>query len=160
VTYRGRLIRPFLAEIARLDTAMTEADGGYDPVWKTTRVTYTNGIRDTGQRYLEPIRVRAQVEVVTQDQQQQSPSGNIPDAMMRLVVHMSELEQRSLLDPDGLPMIRANDKLVAIYRLTGVLEERYAQPLYCTAVERPAFGIGGRRNLAVFTFEDRPQGAR
>jgi hypothetical protein len=160
VSYRGRLLRPFLAEFERLDTDATESANGYDPIWKTPRVSYLDGTRATGQQYLAAIRVRAQVEVVTQEQLQQAPGGNIPDSMMRLVVHISELEQRSLIDADGMPMIRVNDRLIAIYTLGGVLEERYAKPLYITSVDRPAFGIGGRRNLAVFTAEDRPQGAR
>ncbi len=161
MSYRGRLLRPLLVELEQLDTEATHAAGGYDPIWKTPATSYDDaGVRTTGQRYLPAIRVRAQVEAGSTAAQQQSPAGNLPDARLQLVIHMSELETRGLLDDNGLPKLRPNDRFLAIYTLAGDLVERYPEPLYITDVQSAGMGLGGRRNLCVLVIEDRPQGTR
>jgi hypothetical protein len=69
---RGRLINPFLAEIAQLDTVATAADpdaagpavSGYDPDFKETLVLGTpGGERVDARKEKVPIRVPCQVQV-------------------------------------------------------------------------------------------------
>lgn len=156
--YRGRLIRPFLAELAQLDTEATAAAGGYDAAWRTTKVKYEDGQRVPAQRYKPPIHVVAQVEDSSHRAQQQAASGNIPASRYTLVLHFSELERRELLDPKGEPRIRTNDTFGAIFTLGGGFVQRFDPPLFITEVRPSGFGLGGRRNLLLLTCADRPQG--
>lgn len=157
---RGRLLFPLLAELAQLDTHATELADGYDPVWRTVKTTYQNGERVRGQVYKTPtLRVRCQVEPAQEAAQQRAPAGNVPDSRMVLVFHFADLERAGLIDPDGHALLRVDDKLVAMHTTAGVLVKRLAPSLFATEVQDGGLGLGGRRNLAMVTFEDRPQGA-
>lgn len=161
MSYRGRLINPFLAELEQIDTAATQAAAGYDPVMKTVKTNYTGGVREKAVRYKEPIRLRAQVEMQTHRTQQQAPAGNAPASRYQLVLHFRDLEAASLLDPNGEPLLRVNDRLRGIYTLdSATLVQVFDPPLFAVAVETTGFGIGRRRNLCIFTFEDRAQAVR
>jgi hypothetical protein len=160
VSYRGRLLNPFLVELEQLDTATTEDDAGYDPVWRTVKVSYPEGVRTKGAAYQPPIRVRAQVEVQTHRSQQQSASGNVPNTGYLFVLHFRELEARGLLDPKGEPTLRVNDRVVGVYTLAGDLVQLYDPPLYLTEVQTTGFGIGRRRNLCILSAKERAQGVR
>jgi hypothetical protein len=82
---RGRLINPFLAELARLDTAATAADpdgagpltSGYDPDFKETVVLPAAG---SARREQPPIRLQCQVEIGTFEALQQLASGASPNS--------------------------------------------------------------------------------
>lgn len=157
---RGRLIRPFLVEIEQLDTAQTQAAGGYDPVMRTVRTEYgPDGQRVKGARYKAPIRLEAQIEDRTHRMQQQTPSGNLPRSNYVLVSHFTELEQRGFLTDKGEPTIKVNDRLIAIYDVAEQLVQTFEPKLYMTEARTSGFGIGSARNLFIMTFADRPQGA-
>jgi len=161
VSYRGRLIQPFLVSIERIDTAATEAADGYDPVFKTVKPQYdADGKLVTPVRYLPAVQVRAQVEHSSSKAQQQTSTGDAPRSRYQLVIHFLELERRGLLDESKNPMFRVNDRFTAIHRLSGELEQAIDPPLAVTEVQTSAFGIGGRRNLCVLVVEDRPRGVR
>ncbi len=148
---RGRLIIPFLADIARLDTAATATAGGYDDVFRSTKARTEMAL----------IRLHCQVEPSSDEAQKQSGGGNLPDTRTVLVFHMSELERLGLIDlTTGAPLLRVNDRLDAIYDRRGVLARKFLNPpgMYCTESQPREYGLGSRVNLLQMTFAPRTQG--
>jgi hypothetical protein len=165
---RGRLINPFLAEIAQLDTAATATDPdgpgplttGYDPDFKETVVLPASG---DARREKPPLRVLCQVEVGTFEALQQLATGNSPNSKVTLVFHFRDLERMGLVDPaTGDALVRVNDRLAAIRDLGGNLVQAIRTPpgLYATEVQPQSFGLGLCRNLLLVTFEERELGVR
>ncbi len=168
---RGRLINPFLAEIARLDTAATAADpdgpgpltSGYDPDFKETVVLPVARGGLDARREQPPICIPCQVEVGTFEALQQLAGGNSPDSKVTLVFHFRDLERMGLVDPaTGDALLRVNDRLVAIRDLGSNLVQAIRTPpgLYATEVQPQSFGLGLCRNLLLVTFEERELGVR
>jgi len=168
---RGRLINPFLAEIARLDTVATAADpdgagplvSGYDPDFKETIVLEEAGVRRDARDEMPPIRVPCQVEVGAFEALQQIAAGNSPSSQVTLVFHFRELEHMGLVDPGtGDALLRVNDRLVAIRDMVGNLVQAVrARPgLYAIEVQPQSFGLGRARNLLIVRWEERDLGAR
>jgi hypothetical protein len=150
---RGRLIIPFLAELAQLDTDATRQAGGYDDIWRTEL--------PGGRREKALIRIPCQVEVSAHNQQTQGPSGNLPNARFMLVFHFKDLERLALVDTvTGDALIRVNDRLNAIFDKSGALTQSFPNPpgLYCTEAQPREYGLGSKRNLFLTTWDDRPQG--
>lgn len=161
--HRGKLICPMTVEIARLDTKATEDASGYDADFKTVKVTYPAGIRTSARKELPTIRLNAQVEMGSWQKQNQLQGGNQPDSRLTLVFHFTELEALGLVDAaTGDALIRVNDRLVAVYDKAGTRLEQYVKKstggLYATEVQPGGIGLGGRRNLLVVTWDERPQG--
>ena len=169
---RGRLINPFLAELARLDTVATAADpdgagpltGGYDPDFKeTVLVPATDERGADARKEMPPIRIPCQVEVGVFEALQQLASGSSPNSKVTLVFHFRDLERMGLVDPgSGDALLRVNDRLVAIHDVAGNLVQAIRTPpgLYATEVQPQSFGLGLSRNLLLATFEERELGVR
>jgi hypothetical protein len=169
---RGRLINPFLAEIAQLDTVATAADpdgpgplaSGYDPDFKETVVLATSGAqRLDARKEKAPIRVPCQVEVGAFEVLEQLAAGTSPSSRVVLVFHFRDLERMGLVDAEsGEARLRMNDRLVAIHDIRGALLQRVRTPpgLYATEVQPQSFGLGLSRNLLLVTFEERELGVR
>jgi hypothetical protein len=168
---RGRLIDPFLAELAQLDTAATATDpdgagpllSGYDPDFKETAVLEHAGVRRDARRERPPIVVPCQVEIGAFETLRQLASGNSPDSRVTLVFHFRDLERLGLVDPaTGDALLRVNDRLVAMRDLAGDLVQAVRTPpgLYATEVQPQSFGLGRSRNLLLVTFDERELGVR
>jgi len=168
---RGRLINPFLAELAQLDTEQTAADpdgagpltSGYDPDFKETVIVPLGTGGADARKEKPPIRVPCQVEVGAFEALQQLTAGNSPNSRLTLVFHFQDLERLGLVDePSGDALIRVNDRLVAIRSMTGALVQAIRTPpgLYATEVQPQSFGLALARNLLVVTFEERELGVR
>lgn len=168
---RGRLINPFLAEIARLDTAAIAADpdgagplaSGYDPDFKETIVLEDGGARRGARREMPAILVPCQVEVGTFEALQQLAAGNSPNSQIVLVFHFRDLQRMGLVEPaSGDALLRVNDRLIAIRDLRGNLVQavRDRPGLYATEVQPQSFGLGRSRNLLLVTFQERELGVR
>jgi len=172
---RGKLINPFLAELARLDTAATAADpdgagaldSGYDDDFREVVRVSDGGVTEAGvsaRKEKTSILVPCQVETEDAfDQMRMFASGNIPQFQIALCFHFRDLEEMGLVDSvTGLPLIRVNDRLVAIRKCpSGDLIQTVPDPpgLYATEPQPRSFGLsGGERNLLLVTFEDREQG--
>jgi hypothetical protein len=143
---------PLTVDVARLDTE-SEA---FDPIFKTR----TPGVARVE---LPPIRLHAQIEMGRWQAMNQTQAGNIPDSRLTLVFHFDELEAKGLVDPDtGNALLRVNDRLVALYDRTGAIIEQSvglrSGGLFATEVQPAGLGLGGRRNLLVTVWDDRPQG--
>lgn len=169
---RGRLINPFLAEIAQLDTVATDADpdgpgpltSGYDDDFKET-VAYSAGAQPrVDARQEKPLlRIPCQVEVSTLETLEQLGAGASPHSRLTLVFHFEHLEQVGLVDPvTGTARLRVNDRLVAIYSCDSELVHSVRTPpgLYAIEVQPQSFGLGLSRNLLVVTFQERAVAAR
>ncbi len=169
---RGRLINPFLAELAQLDTVATAADpdgagplaSGYDPDFKeTVLVPAGPGSGVDARKEKPPLRVPCQVEVGAFEALQQLATGTSPNSRVTLVFHFQDLERMGLVDlASGDALLRVNDRLVAIHDLAGNLVQRVRTPpgLYATEVQPQSFGLGLARNLLLVTFDERELGPR
>lgn len=169
---RGRLIFPFAASIARLDTVGSAADpdaggplaSGYDADFREPIVRNVSGVRTTGRKELTPISVPCQIEPEKLEELRLFGQGNSPAMRITLILHYRHLEQNALIDAaTGDPLLRLGDRLASINDLrTGALVQAIKNPpgLYATMVEPIAYGIGRRRNLLMIEFADREQGNR
>lgn len=166
---RGRLIRPFLVTIARLDTAATEADpdgagaleSGYDDEFREPVMVPPSdpesSARGTMNRVETTVQLRAQIEDEDFEDLRMLATGNSPDSLVRCVFHFKELEAEGLVGDDGVPLLNVNDRLAAIHDKWGNLVMTIPENpgLYCTQSQPRAYGLGHKRNLLLMTFEER-----
>jgi hypothetical protein len=165
---RGRLINPFLAELAQLDTVATAADpdgagpltSGYDSDFKETVLVPDGGWRGHDARREKPlVRIPCQVEVQSFGELQEMLTGMSPRSHLVLVFHFEDLEQMSLVDSSsGDAFLRVDDRLVAIRDYhTGEIVQAVRTPpgLYITEVQPQSFGLGLKRNLLFAVFNER-----
>jgi len=170
---RGRLIFPFLCEIAQLDTAATAADpdgagpltSGYDPDFRSpVKVLAAPGDQVGADSRVETavVTVRAQIEPQQFETLEMMLSGESPDSKMGLILHYKDLEAAGLVGVDGVPLIRKRDRLVRILTTAGVLVETIPNPpgLFVTQVQSRGFGHGTERNLLLLVLEERDQSIR
>lgn len=170
---RGRLIFPFLAEIAPIDTAaMAEDPDGAGPLTTGYDLDYREPVKlpsatgegggVTNRQEKATFRIPVQVEPQTFDQLAMLAAGNSPNARFQLVAHFRDLENAGLVDSSGIASIRINDRLAAIYTMQEVLvQDLTASPLYVTEVRPIGFGLDAghsQRNLLLLVLEDRETG--
>jgi len=160
---RGRLINPFLATIARLDTASTAAAAsgvGFDEDFLEPKLVAPQSGSGRGTSTRQEITTVLPCQVVPEKEEEQrvSPSGATPQTRIRLLFHMRDLERASLVDAHGMPLLRVNDRLVDLReRHTGALVQEFptGRELYATEIRSRGYGIGRKRNLVQATFEVR-----
>jgi hypothetical protein len=171
--YRGRLIWPFVARIARLDLEGTAADpdgagaleSGFDDVYREPVQVPDGTQTGTDARLeLEAIDLRCQVEDQAWETLRMLRTGNATRLEVVLVFHFSQLEELGLVDAttgDALAP-RVGDRLVAIHRYPGgELVQAVPTPpgLFCEEAQPRSYGLsGGARNLLVCTFRERTRG--
>jgi len=174
---RGRLINPFKARIARLDTVTTAADpdgageleSGYDPDFKeTVYVPNPNGGAGiTARTEHAPILIPCQVEVGTYDVQAMGAGGNDPDGRIVLVYHFELLELMGLVHaPTGQALLRPNDRLLSIHRYDDESLIQSFEPAdapvggyFCVEAQPQSFGLsGGYRNLLLCSYVNKDRG--
>lgn len=162
---RGRLIFPFVIVIARVDPVAIEAAGpggfdGFDDDFNEPALEASGPIR----RELAEIKLEAQIEPGTFVELRRLLQGFAPKAEMTMTVHFSELEDLALVGADGLPLLRAGDRIDRIEDMDAVTVLSFPSPpgLYIDTMTPDSFGLLGSRraNLAIFALTDRPQGAR
>lgn len=170
MTYRGRLIFPFTADLRQIDTgAMAEdPDGpgpltsGYDPDFREPIVIPEAGkqIGASARVEKDPLLLPCQVEPVNADALRQLFAGNVPNTSVILIFHFEDLESGGLVDPDGNAMIRIGDRLDGLYDQGGTKVQGFAYPpgVFVTEARPIGIGIGLHRNLLAVAFEDREQG--
>lgn len=160
---RGFLICKFLAEWARLDSSGTRSAGGYDDDFLEINKTDTDGdgIGESNRVDHSLVRIPCQIEsgpFMSEDDPH--VLGPNPVIQRQLVHHFKDLERMSLVDSDGIALIKPGDQLVAIYDLYGTLVERIPDPpgLYVIEAEPRGWGISLRRpkrNLLLVKCGDR-----
>lgn len=170
---RGRLINPFLAEIARLDQMATAADpdgagpktSGYDDIYRETATLPSSDLVGTDARREFPlVRIPAQFHTGPTPGQllalKATVTGNVASAAVQVLMHFEDLEQLGLVDVDTFTaLIKVGDRLNAIYEMDGTLVQEIPTPpgLYCVQA-LPIFGLGRKRNLLEVSFESRDTG--
>lgn len=167
---RGRLIFPFLVDIARLDTAATAADpddagpltSGYDDDFREpAMVAPASSSADAELNRKEVVTTfKAQIGQDQNEALQMMVTGLSPSNRMTLVFHYRDLERAGMVSlTTGRPVLRApGDRLHAIRNIrTGALITEFPpRPgLYATEVKDSGFGLGTNRNLCIVTFEER-----
>jgi hypothetical protein len=174
MTYLVPLIFPMQVDIARLDTAATAEDpdgagplvAGYDDDFREPVIVRpadpTSSERGEVRRVESTVRLLAQFEDDTFDALEMFATGRSPRALVRLVLHYSQLEAEGLLDAALVPILRVNDRLAAVYKPDGSLVWTIpAKPgLYCTEAQPRSLGLGGERSLFLMTFESRELATR
>ncbi len=169
----GRLINPFLAEMARLDIAATAADpdaagpltSSYDEDYRETRIRPTTNRVGEGMRVEFPlVRIPAQFHAGPSPGQllalKPTVTGNVASASVVVLMHFDDLTQLGLIDSDTqTATIKVGDRLHAVYRMDGTLVQLIPTPpgLYVTMAV-PIFGLGAQRNLLEVTLESRDTG--
>lgn len=156
---RVGLIRPLIVEIAQLDTAAIRAAGDYDDDFKTTRPAHVGTSRTDGRREKTPIRLRCQVEQARGADARSTPTGTVLDSMISLVLDARDLARLGLLDADGQPTIRREDRIVALYTGAGVPIRQMAPPVFVKEVLPAGHGLGATENLWIIRCEDRSKAA-
>ncbi len=170
----GRLIYPFLIELAPLDTLATQADpdgagpltSGYDDDFREP-VMVSQGVADqtgTSARVEgTPIQVKAQIVPDQFEQLQAMISGQSPESnAFRVILHYKDLAALGLVDASGKPTINKSDRLTRILDLKGNLVETIPDPpgLYVHQIMSRGWGLGGSnpsRNLLFVDFQERAQ---
>jgi hypothetical protein len=170
---RGRLIFPFLVDLARIDTEATAADpdasglltSGYDGDFREpVAVPLPDSSAIAAPRRVETIvQLKAQIETEEQERLQMMLTGRSPNGRLALVFHYKDLEAAGMVTGStGRPLLRGpGDRLAAIRNVkTGVLiEEIPSTPgLFAVEVRSIGFGLGTYRNLLLMIFEERELG--
>ena len=168
---RGRLIFPFIVDIAQLDTAATAADpdgagpatSGFDPWFREPIVVEpTDDTSDAG----DPVRVETTVQLLAQiepeemDRVEMMVTGRAPAWRLTAIFHYADLEAVGMVDATtGRPLLRSpGDRLAAIRHkdTKALIEEIPRVPgLYAKEVRSIGFGLGTSRNLLLVVFEER-----
>ena len=169
--YRGRLIFPFKAVIARLDTVETRIDpdgagslsSGYDDDFREPTLHTESGAR-VDDRKETLVEVPCQYEDRTFENLQMMPAGDSPTTNILLTMHFCDLERLGLVDPvTGVARIHKNDRLVEIMETcSGDRVQEYRNPpgVFVTQAVPAGLGIGLKRNLLLVTFQSREQSVR
>jgi len=173
MTYRGRLIFPFVAELHQLDTYATAQDpdgagpleSGYDVDFRETVNVPVEGqqVGDDARVEKAPIQLLCQVEPTESETLNQLFSGAVLSTTTVLIFHFTELEKRGLVDSDGNPLIQIGDRLGALYNTRGQVVQSFPNPPGVYVTERRPIGFGlhseaPQRNLLAVRFDDREQG--
>jgi hypothetical protein len=165
---RGRLIFPFLVDIAQVDTVATAAvtDGGYDDVFREPIMVppVSGSGRGTISREEVTYTYKCQIEPDTFQALDSMISGKSPNSEITIVMHYKDLELDGLVDSSGKPLLRTGDRMAQIrhYRTGAVIEEIPSSPgLYVVQVRSEGFGLSSlARNLLFVTFKERELSTR
>lgn len=167
---RGRLIFPFVVELAQLDTVQMARDpdgagpqtSGYDFDFREPVVVKRSTEDNIGTALREErcARVRCQIEDKEFEAIRQVLGGTSPDSAITLVFHFKDLEAAGMVDDNGQATIRINDRLSKIFDCDENLIETIRDPpgLYVTSATSAGFGISRKRNLLIVKFGEREQG--
>lgn len=166
--YRGRLLFPVTAEIARLDLASSAADPdgagplttGIDPDYREPIVVASPDRLGRSVRQETTVQLPAQVDTKFADKLQMLSTGDSKQTIVVLVFHFSDLEALGLVDPTtGKALIKTSDRLNALYRGNGTLIQAYSSPQIFAQEATPiGIGIGGDRNLLRVVFQSTDMG--
>ena len=147
---RGRLLFPFVAEIAQLDRAASRFDPDFKEPLPDGRVE-------------QPVTLPCQVEVAEFETLEESFSGDLPKTALTLVFHFRDLERLGLVEAEtGEPRLRVGDRLAALRDRAGKIVQAIRMPpgLFIVELRPVTFGFGLSRNLLLAVFHDREQGMR
>ena len=156
--YRGRLIFPMYADVARLDvTATTGPVGpfaaGYDNLLRTPR-SLSSGVETT--QYMAAIQLACQVET-EYDPTEMLDVKNLGDedtTEIKLCFHFQSLEDNGFVDSNGKAVMPKGSKLLRIFdQHSNLLDDYEALNLVSMQPQPRSYGLsGGHRNLLLVSF--------
>lgn len=156
---RGWLVFPMQATVAVLDTEATYTEEKYDEDFRSTVVASTDDTPGELQRVESEVTFPAQVETDRDEEQQMAAAGDVPDTQVDLIVHLADMERLGLVDlTTGALKVKKGDRLVKLADSVRVVQTFDRVPIYCTEVRMMYGFIGGRANLMMIRFKERPQG--
>ena len=170
MAYRGRLIFPFLVEIAQLDTTGTNADpdaggpltSGYDPDFREARILPTSDrVGASARKEKTAIKVAGQFGSTDAFLKlQMLATGNTGSTGFVVLFHFADLEAAGLVDAAGNATIKVGDRMVAVYRYDdgALIQKIKTSPGAYVTEAAPIFGLNSERNLLQVTFKSRDQG--
>lgn len=158
MSYRGRLIFPMYATIARLDAAATRApvapfSSGYDNTFRAPRTKTTGG--NTVQ-YMAPIELPCQVET-EYDPTEMLDVKNLGDedtTEVKLCFHFQDLEDKGFVDIKGKAIMPKGSRLLQVLDQHSQLLDDYESMELVSMQSQPrSYGLsGGYRNLLLVSF--------
>ncbi len=167
--YRGRLIFPFLVQIAPIDIVASAADpdgagpliAGYDPDFRE-RVVLPTSDRIGNDRRVEGALFQIPGQFYSTDQFRRlamAATGNLDNSGMTILFHFADLESLGLVEATtGTALIKVGDRLDAVYQMDGTLVQQIpASGVFITEAQ-PIFGLNSIRNLLCCTFKSRDAG--
>lgn len=153
---RGRLIWPFIVEIAPIDTEAAEAEDRVD--W---RMREPKKLSDGTEGRVEGTSYRLPCQFETEgdafEDLRMMGHGDSPNSAIKCTFHFEDLEDLGMVDVQGRATIRKHDRLVAVYDCDEILVQEFVDvPLYATEVQPRSFGLSSlKRNLLLVTFTRR-----
>lgn len=131
--YRGALIFPFIAEIARIDTVATAApvgdmDSGYDPIFRQVRNLAGATQAGTTARSEVMVTVPCQVEGNESERLRQGVTGDSPVSHFKLVLHARDIDSLGLRRADGTIALEKQDRLVRVLDSGGAVQYTFPSP--------------------------------
>lgn len=164
---RVRLIFPFTACLARIDTVATASTTGgkpgYDQTFHEPEVKTVDGRRASARAEKSIIRIKVQVEDRTWEALKAYDNGKSPEIALGLVAHYHDLRLAGLVDSStGAVSLNVNDRLERIEDKLGNVVSVVRTPpgLYCVEARPMSYGIGGTLNLLLLLFQARSRGAK
>lgn len=170
MAYRGRLIFPFLAEIAPFDIPATAADpdaggpltSGFDDDFREVRKLPTvnrlgASARKEGTLYKIPVQFASGDPFL---RLQMLANGNAGTTGFVVLFHFADLEAAGLVDAAGNAKIKVGDRLNAVYTFVDETLVQKMPPSLGVFVSEasPIFGLESTRNLLQVTFKSRDPG--
>jgi hypothetical protein len=170
--YRGRLIYPFLIELAQLDIAGTAADpdgagpktSGYDPDFREPVVLPSSDKLGTSAR-AEKTMIQVPGQFGSTDSfadLQEAATGNLSPTEFVVLFHFRDLEAAGLVETTtGNAKIKIGDRMNAVYDYkAGTLIQTIRNPPGAFVFKaKPIFGLHNRRNLLEVHFRSRDPGS-
>jgi hypothetical protein len=171
---RGRLLRPMLLELLRIDVEATRTADGFDDVLGSPLITPAADPLDPpplgaprgepATLYHPAVRVRGQVENGLRGLSTNAmlivQTGNQPKFKIQVVYHYEDLELAGLIAADGHVRFRQGDRLIKIRDAATEDLVCNVEDAYATVIDDTSFGLGAAsRNLCIVTYESRARGA-
>lgn len=168
--YRGRLMNPFLIELAQLDLAGTAADpdgagpatSGYDPVFRETVLTPTsNGIGQSTRKETTILIPGQFGNPQSMAQLMEAQNGNLSPVEFEILFHFRDIERLNLIEAaTGSALIKVGDRLNAIRKCcdSSLIQMIPNPPGAFITKAMPTFGLHNSRNLLICTFRSRDPG--
>lgn len=169
--YRGRLVFPFLAELAPIDVVASAADpdgagpltAGYDPDFRERVVLPTSDrVGDVSRVEGAPYRIPGQWGSTDSFRRlQMASTGNLDNTGFTILFHFGDIETMGLVEPTtGTALIKVGDRLNAVYDMGGNLVQVVPPGGMVVITEaKPIFGLNSMRNLLECTFKSRDAGS-
>jgi hypothetical protein len=158
MAYRGRLIKPIMVEICRLDLAATQFDQDFR---EPALVSSADRLGAPDRKEMAAFRIPAQVDNKFADRLTMAAAGDLKQTFVVLILHFMDIEAMNLVHPTtGQCLLKSGDRLAGLYQENGSLIQTYPSPpgVFVRESTPVGIGLGGQRNLLRLICQSRDQG--